>query len=107
MVIADERQPSWSLRPYHRAYPASQENSGDKSRCASRRRMKLSPLQNEIFAHESFQVSAATYAFPPLGIRFDSLASFNTEMEPSAYGDAAFIRYGKTPSENIRQQKKR
>jgi hypothetical protein len=64
-------------------------------------------LQNKRFANEIFQVSAATYAFPPLGIRFDSLASFNAEMEPSAYGNAAFIRYGKILLWQTGHQKKR
>ncbi|KAJ5117423.1 hypothetical protein N7448_011055 [Penicillium atrosanguineum] len=38
-------------------------------------------------------VSAASYKFLPEGIRFDSLASFNAEMEPTIYGGADFTRY--------------
>jgi hypothetical protein len=39
------------------------------------------------------QVSATAYQFLPPGIRFDSLDSFNGEMEPTALGGADFTRY--------------
>jgi hypothetical protein len=36
-----------------------------------------------------------------LGIKFNSLSSFNAEMEDSKYGDAAFIRHGLSKLANL------
>lgn len=41
-------------------------------------------------------MAAGTYQFPPLGIRFNSPACFNVELEPTPFGDAAFTRYGRS-----------
>ncbi len=55
----------------------------------------------EIWLHYSVlwliasQVSATAYKVLPPGIRFDSIDSFNVEMEPNALGGADFSRYCK------------
>jgi hypothetical protein len=41
------------------------------------------------------QISATAYKFLPPGIRFDSINSFNVDMEPTTLGGADFTRYGK------------
>ncbi|KAI0144501.1 uracil phosphoribosyltransferase-domain-containing protein [Xylariaceae sp. FL1272] len=46
-------------------------------------------------------VSAASFKLLPPGIRFDSLQSFNAEMEPTALGGADFTRYSLSKLANI------
>lgn len=41
------------------------------------------------------QISATAYKFLPPGVRFDSINSFNLEMEPTTLGGADFTRYSK------------
>lgn len=43
----------------------------------------------------ALQISATAYKFLPPGIRFDSLDSFNIEMEHTTLGGADFTRYSK------------
>ncbi|RDW87995.1 hypothetical protein BP6252_00027 [Coleophoma cylindrospora] len=46
-------------------------------------------------------VSAPAYKLLPPGIRFDSVTSFNIELEPTQIGDAAFTRYGLSKLANL------
>ncbi|KAH8897566.1 short-chain dehydrogenase [Thozetella sp. PMI_491] len=46
-------------------------------------------------------VAATSYKFLPPGIKFDSVASFNAEMEPTVLGGADFTRYSLSKLANI------
>ena len=57
--------------------------------------MEKRPESDEYNANTFSKVAAASYKFLPVGIKFDSLASFNAEMEPTKLGGADFSRYSK------------
>jgi hypothetical protein len=53
-------------------------------------------MQARFSANRISKVSAASYKVVPAGIKFDSLASFNAEMEPTFLGGADFTRYSES-----------